>query len=1183
MKKVLNFIFNPIVISAIGLILIALLIWYGGPAIKFGEDNSAPLASPITRLLCIMVIVVLWGLNNLRIQMRNNKSNRELVEDLEENQAQVQKGVEGDQASEEIQQLGQRFNQALGTLKKLKFSGAGGKKALYELPWYIIVGPPGSGKTTALVNSGLEFPLADQFGKGALQGVGGTRNCDWWFTNSAVLIDTAGRYTTQDSHRVIDSSAWEGFLKLLKRNRRRRPINGAIVAISLLDLLTQTEEERIQHAKLIRTRLDELMEKLEIRFPVYLMFTKVDLVSGFREFFEDLNKDERDQVWGVSLPNAPKPQQSPDFDYFSEQFGSMMNRLYDRVLWKVHTERNMQRRGEIFGFPQQMENIKSIAESFVRNTFAKNRYQFQPYLRGVYLSSGTQDGTPIDRIMSAVSSSFGFSRESSQAPYQQGKSFFLTRLFQEVIFPESELVGSNTRYEAFMRWGQRALILGLTGITIAVVLVWSGSVTRNKMYIGQVEEYVAQFNEEKKKISPWNKDIRAVLPPLNALAQASIVYDQEKHPWLSGIGLYDSRVDNEANRAYELYLKSTFLPKVTQELEETLALGHEGGDLYNTFRLYMMFNKQDKMEKDRIIKWFKEKWDQKYHGEATRRQELMAHLEQLMEIGFDPVELNPMTVRQTRDLLLRVPVSQRIYARVKSKPIFSQEVNLLNQFGELARTAFKIDDNVENILTIPVLFTIDGYKAADFSPGSPVLTDVVNERWLLDDDNSERVDFVKDDLDEMSRDVQEHYYADYINVWTKVFNALEVAEFKNLTQANDVLMSIVDPVYSPLQSVLQVSSVNTELTPPIAALQVAEEKGQGKVGQLGKLANMAASKRETTKVDKRFKELHMLVRESSQGTAPIDVWIQRIQQMQQFVGEITMAPDPGKKAFEIAKGRYQSGSANPIVSLKTYAKNAPEPLSRWLTSLADETWRVVMGTAYSYVNAEWKNQVYAPYQRALAGRYPLNPKSQNELALYDFSEFFKPGGTVDAFFTEYMKPFINTRNDWSNRAVDGYSIGFNNSSIKQVRRALSIKEVFFRENPESPTISLELKPYSMNEKDAQFTLDVGDTRLQYKHGPKFWKPVSWSGADEGKRIRVIFEDLNDNTYEATYTGPWAWFRLMDASNVRSTSSSNIYRITFSASRGDGPAHSIVYEGKTKSINNPFSNNLLGTFRAPESL
>lgn len=1183
MKKILNFLIHPITISVFGLILISLLIWFGGPYIKFGEENTAPLAGAVTRLLCIMVIIILWGLNNLRVQLKAKKSNNELVEDLEENQAELQRNAESGQAAEEIHQLNQRFNQALGTLKQLKFNESGRKKALYELPWYIIVGPPGSGKTTALVNSGLEFPLAEQFGKGALQGVGGTRNCDWWFTNSAVLIDTAGRYTTQDSHRVVDSSAWEGFLKLLKRNRRRRPINGAIVAISLQDLLTQTEEERVQHAKTIRMRLDELMDKLEIRFPVYLMFTKVDMVSGFREFFEDFGKEERDQVWGVSLPNAPKPTQSPNLEYFSDELSKLISRLYDRVLWRVHQERNAKRRANIYDFPSQMENLKGIADSFVKQTFIKNRYKFQPYLRGVYFSSGTQDGTPIDRLMSSISSNFGFSRESSQSSHQQGRSYFLTRLFQEVIFPESELVGSNTRYEAFMRWGQRAAIFGLSAITILVIVVWSGSITRHKMFMSDVSEHIVQFDEENKRISPYNKDIRAVLPPLNSLANASIVYDQEEHPWLSGIGLYDGRVDNAANDAYESYLKKLFLPRAVQVLEDELEKGHQGGDLYNNFRLYMMLNKRDKLDTEALAAWYKELWDTKYPGEATRRQELVTHLDSVLNLDLEPVELNPRVVRQTRNLLLQVPVSQRIYARVKTNQLYSQEVNFFNLLGESARTAFKVDAQTQKRLAVPVLYTIDGYENVDFSPSSPVLTDVENEDWILDDDDSESVDFIKDDLDEISKQVKEHYFADYINTWLNLFKNMQVAEFKNLRHANEVLLSVTDPVYSPIRTALQLAVSNTQLTPPIAAVELASDKGKGKVGRLGRLASMAADKRETTKVDKRFKELHVLMAENSQGASSFDIWMQRVSQVQQFVAEISLSPDPGKKAFQIASERYQNDAVNPIATLRNYAKTAPAPLNRWLTSISDESWRIVMGTANQYVNTQWRNRVYAPYGQALAGRYPLNRRASDELALFDFVEFFKPAGTLDSFYNSFIKPFVDPSNNWNNRLVDNYSIGFSNSAIRQVRKGLTVKNVFFRKNPESPTISVELKPFSMNEKDARFTLDVADTRISYNHGPKFWKAVSWSGADEGKRIRVAIEDLEGNVHERTYSGPWAWFRLMDASDIQRTSKSNVYRITFTANRANSDPHKIVYQVKTKSINNPLSNSLLSSFKAPESL
>ena len=544
MQKLKAFFTHPVTISLIGLLAISLLIWFVGPQIKFGSENKAPLASQTVRLICIMVALVLWGLNNLRIQARNKKTNSNLVSDLKQAQEPGPASGLSEQTREEMFQINERFAQALDTLKRYRFKGATGKKALYELPWYIIVGPPGSGKTTALVNSGLEFPLADQFGRGALQGIGGTRNCDWWFTNEAVLIDTAGRYTTQDSHKVVDSSAWEGFLELLRRNRRRRPINGAIVAISLQDLLMQTEDERALHAKTIRTRLDELMEKLQIRFPVYLMFTKADLVSGFTEFFEDFSREEREQVWGISLPDAPHKDSAPDFDFVRSELTNLTQNLYSRVMWRMHQERDSKRRAAIQGFPQQFENVRFIAEQFVRQTFAFNRFKYQPYLRGVYFSSGTQDGTPIDRLMASVAANFGFAREVAQSPHQQGKSFFLGRLFREVIFPEAELVGSNVGYERTIRWLQRGAYVAMLLIMIALGVVWSGSVMRHKSFMQEVDAKVDEYNLANEKVTAWNNDARIILPSLNALFEAAKVYDQQDHPWLTSLGLYDTRVDS---------------------------------------------------------------------------------------------------------------------------------------------------------------------------------------------------------------------------------------------------------------------------------------------------------------------------------------------------------------------------------------------------------------------------------------------------------------------------------------------------------------------------------------------------------------------------------------------------------------------------------------------------------------
>jgi type VI secretion system protein ImpL len=331
----------------------------------------------------------------------------------------------------EIASIRARFEQAASTLQRNRIE---------ELPWYVMIGAPGSGKTTALVNSGLRFLLPVERGAAPVAGVGGTRNCDWWFTDEAVLLDTAGRYTTQDSDARADAAGWHGFLKLLQQFRPQRALNGAIVTVSVSDLMLWAKAERARFTGHVRMRLSEIYAALGLRFPVYLLVTKTDLLAGFTETFGDLDAEARAQVWGTTFEQGIDPSWMGN-DY-ARDFAALEGRLNAEMLARLHEERDLQRRAAIYRFPQQFHALGPLLSEFLPQAFGVQVNHRTVQLRGAYFTSGTQEGNPIDRVLGAMERAFRLERKAGQAPSGTGKSFFITRLLREVVFPEARLAES---------------------------------------------------------------------------------------------------------------------------------------------------------------------------------------------------------------------------------------------------------------------------------------------------------------------------------------------------------------------------------------------------------------------------------------------------------------------------------------------------------------------------------------------------------------------------------------------------------------------------------------------------------------------------------------------------------------------------------------------------------------------
>jgi len=561
---------NRWLIGGIALAAFGLLVWLAGDLLVLG--SARPLESGIARAAAIAIAAAAWlGLEAWRARAARIENAR-LLEVLAA-------GGEGDsaaRAAREIAVLRQRFEEAAAVLKNARFKGPDGERRyVHELPWYVFIGAPGSGKTTALVNSGLKFPLKGAGGDPALAGVGGTRNCDWWFTEDAVLLDTAGRYTTQESDVEADSAAWLGFLSLIKRFRPRRPLNGALVTLSVSDLMLWNEEERRRYAWHVRARVAELYERLGVRFPVYLVVTKTDLLAGFMETFGELDSEARARVWGMTFPRtgdgfaAGTPGQR-----FAGEFRNLEGRLYGEMLERLQEERDLQRRAAVYRFPQQFRTVGPLIEQFLDTAFIGVPGTPEPMLRGVYFTSGTQEGSPIDRVLGTLARSFGLERSAGPALSGTGKSFFLMRLLREVIFPESGLAGSDPgllRRERLLR----GLAYGsIVAVGVLTAIIWTSSYRGNRGYI---EDAFARAEAAKQALAklgpPQPGDEQQLLRVLNDLRVLPGGYRDQKAGIAAapGWGLSQAgKVGAQAQRAYRNVLRDALFPRLALTLEHDL-------------------------------------------------------------------------------------------------------------------------------------------------------------------------------------------------------------------------------------------------------------------------------------------------------------------------------------------------------------------------------------------------------------------------------------------------------------------------------------------------------------------------------------------------------------------------------------------------------------------------------------
>ena len=837
MNRFWSFLFDMRTLSVIGIVALVAFLFLGADALEVGLIYAG-----IALATLLLIWLIVWAVRRWRARRASKALEKAIDEDVED----ARKFTPGKNQAE-FDAIRTRMAEAVKTIKGSKLGQTTGRSALYELPWYMVIGNPAAGKSTAVVKSGLKFPFADKSGN-IIQGIGGTRNCDWFFTTEGILLDTAGRYSVHEE----DRSEWMTFLALLKKHRSKAPINGVIIAVSVAELSGSRPEAAIQLAKNLRQRVQELTETLEIFAPVYVLFTKADLIPGFQAFFDAYDERERGKVWGATLPYDPE-HKTDVVEQFDLRFDELREGLTEQMLSTMSLNRGQGMAPGILSFPLEFATIKPALRSFLATLFEENPYQFQPVFRGFYFTSAVQEGEAFSRVNQSMTEQFELSPpvEGEQGSAHVGETFFLRELFSKVIFADKNLV---RQYTSRTKQRLRMLTFGSAVLVLALALAGWGAA-----YIGnrQLVEGAMADLDKAVKLQGERVDLASRLEAMEVLQDRIRQLEKwrQDRPWSVSLGLYQGdAIEQKLRQEYFQGVRQLMLEPVTANLEKyleevnrnagklqpmtkppesavvsvsaagsTTAVASAGDgfvqasstnveDAYNALKTYLMLGDKQYMESghlaDQLTRFWRS-WLESNRGSMpndrliqSAEQIVSFSLENLQSPDFPVIQNNFGLLDQTRENLRRVvrgmPARERVYSSIKARASTRfPPVTVARLVGERELKS------VTGSYAIPGTFTReawDEYIEEAFKKAANEELQSVD--WVLK--TSSRDDLsLEGSPDQIRKTLTDMYKQEYVAEWQRFLQGINVVEFQNFDDAVRHMDQLGDANRSPVKQLME--------------------------------------------------------------------------------------------------------------------------------------------------------------------------------------------------------------------------------------------------------------------------------------------------------------------------------------------------------------------------------------------
>ncbi|MGG5838258.1 type VI secretion system membrane subunit TssM [Huaxiibacter chinensis] len=1142
---------------ALAWIVLLVWIWWKGPAWTLFEQRwLAPLAN---RWLATAV----WGLIALvwltwRVMKR--------LQQLEKKQKQ-QREEEKDPLTVELHRQQQYLDHWLLRLRR----HLDNRRYLWQLPWYMVIGPAGSGKS-ALLREG--FPSDVIYTPESIRGVEYHPLIIPRVGNQAVIFDIDGILTAPSGDNLLHHRLHEHWLAWLTQTRTRQPLNGLILTLDLPDLLTADKSRRESLLQGLRQQLQEIRQCLHCRLPVYVVLTHLDLLTGFAALFHSLGKKERDTILGVTFTRHAHESDDwrSELNAFWLAWGQQINQaLADQML----AQSNAALRSALFSFSRQMQGTGDIVVSLLGALLDGENMDVM--LRGVYLTSSLQRGQVDDIFTQSAARQYGLGSSSLATwPLVETAPYFTRRLFPEVLLAEPNLAGENSVWLGNSR--RRLVAFSTCSAALVVLLAGGWHHYYNKNWQAGVN-VLAQAKAFMDVPPPQGTDEygNLQLPLLNPVRDATLAYgDYRDHNFLAEMGLYQGyRVGPYVEQTYMQLLEQRYLPSLMNGLVRDLNNAPpESEEKLAVLRVIRMMEDKSGRNNEVVKQYMARRWSDKFHGQRDIQTQLMAHLDYALahtdwhsqrQAGdidatgrWTPYD-KPVITSQRE--LSKLPIYQRVYQtlRTKAMGVLPADLNLRDHVGPSFDKVFTAGD--DNKLVIPQFLTRYGLQSYFARQRDSLVELTALDSWVLN--LTQSVAYSEADREEIQRHITEQYISDYTATWRAGMDNLNVRDYEALPELTDALEQIISGD-QPFQRALMALRDNTR------ALALS-----------GKLDDKAREEaineldyRLLARLGREFAPENSVLEEQKEKASTLQAVYQQLTELHRYLLAIQNSPVPGKSALKAVQLRLDQNSSDPIFATRQMAKTLPAPLNRWAGKLAEQAWHVVMVEAVHYMEVDWRDNVVKPFNEQLADKYPFNPRSPQDASLDAFERFFKPDGVLDTFYKENLRLFLE--NDLT--FGENGRILIREDIQQQLGTARKIRDIFFsQQNGLGAQFAVETVTLSASKRRSVLNLD--GQLVDYSQGRNYTAHLVWpNNMREGNESKLtLISTRGTPPRSISFSGPWAQFRLFGAGQLTGVQDGT-FSVRFYV---DGGA--MVYRVHTDTEDNPFTGGLFSQFRLPDTL